>query len=90
VAVEEGEWELTGRSRLGRKQEYRVVTGARRSMSGRGRCRCRWRRVIEAVDGGSTSSRRPPGLPLYLHLPFMRIHIRMNLLIFVFVLVKEI
>jgi hypothetical protein len=54
---EEGEWELTGRSRLGRKQRDKVVTGARSIRLGHGRCRRRQRRVIEVVDGGSTSSR---------------------------------
>jgi beta-lactamase class D len=36
---EEGEWELTGRSGLGRQQQDEVVTGAGSSKSGHG-----WRR----------------------------------------------
>jgi hypothetical protein len=39
MQVEEGEWELTGRSRLGRQQQDEVVTGAGSSKSGHG-----WRR----------------------------------------------
>jgi hypothetical protein len=69
MQVEEGEWELTGRSRLGRQQQDEVVTGAGSSKSGHG-----WRRqqVREAFDANSTSDRRPPGLLPCFQLPFMR------------------
>jgi hypothetical protein len=68
--VEEGERELTGRCRLGRQQRDGVVAGAGSSRSGSGQRR---QRVREVVEGCSTLGMRPPGLPLFLNLPFMHL-----------------